>query len=72
MPTNDLITKQAQPTKIRLKGHDNEKYQEKLLAKANVISSAANRLWGKRYVTLRKDAAADLLGIQMQAEMELE
>ncbi|CAG9971672.1 unnamed protein product [Clonostachys byssicola] len=36
---------QAQPHKLRQKGKDNKKYEEKLLAKAEVISSAANRLW---------------------------
>uniref|UniRef100_A0A8H7NAC1 Uncharacterized protein n=1 Tax=Bionectria ochroleuca TaxID=29856 RepID=A0A8H7NAC1_BIOOC len=36
---------QAQPHKLRQKGKDNNKYEEKLLAKAEVISNAANRLW---------------------------
>lgn len=39
------ILMQAQPNKIRLKGKDGSKYEEKLLAKANVISAAANKLW---------------------------
>ncbi|KAG9256971.1 uncharacterized protein F5Z01DRAFT_696291 [Emericellopsis atlantica] len=50
------VLMQAQPNKIRLKGQAEEKYEEKLMAKANVISNGANRLWQ----------------IQMQAEMDLE
>ncbi|PNP54374.1 hypothetical protein THARTR1_05581 [Trichoderma harzianum] len=40
-----LILMQAQPNKLRIKGNIDEKYEEKLLAKANVISASANRLW---------------------------
>ena len=39
------VLMQAQPNKIRLKGQAEEKYEEKLMAKANVISNGANRLW---------------------------
>ncbi|KAK6865840.1 hypothetical protein PG990_004719 [Apiospora arundinis] len=39
------VLMQAQPTKLRLKSTDEKKYEEKLLAKANVISDSANRLW---------------------------
>ncbi|KAK8089568.1 DNA polymerase theta subunit [Apiospora hydei] len=39
------VLMQAQPTKLRLKEKDEQKYEEKLLAKANVISDSANRLW---------------------------
>ena len=39
------ILMQAQPNKIRVKGRDSEKFEEKLLAKATVISTSANRLW---------------------------
>ncbi|KAH6660154.1 P-loop containing nucleoside triphosphate hydrolase protein [Truncatella angustata] len=39
------VLMQAQPTKLRLKSKDEEKYEEKLLAKARVISDSANRLW---------------------------
>jgi len=38
---------QAQPNKIRLKGKDNEKYEEKLLVKAKVISDAASKIWSE-------------------------
>ncbi|EWZ44483.1 DNA polymerase theta subunit [Fusarium oxysporum f. sp. radicis-lycopersici 26381] len=56
-PTELLpILMQAQPNKIRLKGKDNEKYEEKLLVKAKVISDAASKIWK----------------LQMQAEMEEE
>ncbi|KID99992.1 helicase and polymerase containing protein tebichi, partial [Metarhizium majus ARSEF 297] len=48
------ILMQAQPNKLRIKSQNDELMEEKMLAKANVISSAANRLWN----------------IQMQAEME--
>ncbi|KAI0383812.1 hypothetical protein F5Y04DRAFT_278438 [Hypomontagnella monticulosa] len=36
---------QAQPSKVRLKSKDEQKYEEKLLAKAKVIADSANRLW---------------------------
>ncbi|KAI1416041.1 P-loop containing nucleoside triphosphate hydrolase protein [Hypoxylon sp. FL1857] len=36
---------QAQPSKVRLKSKDDQKYEEKLLAKAKVIADSANRLW---------------------------
>ncbi|UKZ63005.1 uncharacterized protein TrAtP1_004233 [Trichoderma atroviride] len=40
-----LVLMQAQPNKLRIKGKADEMYEEKLLAKANVISASANRLW---------------------------
>ncbi|KAL7950834.1 P-loop containing nucleoside triphosphate hydrolase protein [Trichoderma barbatum] len=40
-----LVLMQAQPNKLRIKGKVDERYEEKLLAKANVISASANRLW---------------------------
>ncbi|KAK4186168.1 P-loop containing nucleoside triphosphate hydrolase protein [Podospora australis] len=39
------ILMQAQPNKVRLEAKDEEKYKEKLLAKAKVITDSANRLW---------------------------
>ncbi|KAI7781137.1 hypothetical protein LA080_015141 [Diaporthe eres] len=36
---------QAQPNKIRLEAKDEQKYKEKLLLKAQVITDSANRLW---------------------------
>ncbi|KAJ2905036.1 hypothetical protein MKZ38_006429 [Zalerion maritima] len=39
------VLMQAQPSKLRLKDHDEEKYKEKLLAKAKVIADSASRLW---------------------------
>ncbi|KAI1383222.1 P-loop containing nucleoside triphosphate hydrolase protein [Hypoxylon trugodes] len=36
---------QAQPSKVRLKSKDEQKYEEKLLAKAKIITDSANRLW---------------------------
>jgi hypothetical protein len=38
---------QAQPNKLRLKGQKDGLMEEKMLAKAHVIASAANRLWSK-------------------------
>jgi hypothetical protein len=46
------LNHQAQPNKLRIKGKADEKYEEKLLAKANVISASANRLWRKFGVSL--------------------
>ncbi|KAI0508367.1 P-loop containing nucleoside triphosphate hydrolase protein [Xylaria bambusicola] len=39
------ILMQAQPTKLRVKSKDEQKYEEKLLIKAQVITDSANRLW---------------------------
>ncbi|KAI0555341.1 P-loop containing nucleoside triphosphate hydrolase protein [Xylaria curta] len=39
------ILMQAQPTKLRVKSKDEQKYEGKLLAKAQVITDSANRLW---------------------------
>lgn len=39
------VLMQAQPSKVRLKTKDEQKYEEKLLAKAKVIADSANRLW---------------------------
>nr|XP_036585735.1 DNA polymerase theta subunit [Colletotrichum truncatum]KAF6795786.1 DNA polymerase theta subunit [Colletotrichum truncatum] len=39
------ILMQAQPSKLRIKGQESVKYEEKLMAKAKVISDSANRLW---------------------------
>lgn len=36
---------QAQPNKVRLEAKDEQKYEEKLLAKARIITDSANRLW---------------------------
>lgn len=41
-----LTATQAQPNKVRLaKREDEEKFHEKLVAKAKVITDSANRLW---------------------------
>ncbi|KAL6868447.1 P-loop containing nucleoside triphosphate hydrolase protein [Trichoderma novae-zelandiae] len=40
-----LVLMQAQPNKLRIMGKADERFEEKLLAKANVISASANRLW---------------------------
>ncbi|KAK2004631.1 DEAD/DEAH box helicase [Colletotrichum falcatum] len=39
------VLMQAQPSKLRIKGKESEKYEEKLMAKARVISDSASRLW---------------------------
>jgi DNA polymerase theta len=39
------ILMQAQPNKLRVKGNNDSQYEEKLLAKANVISASANKIW---------------------------
>ncbi|KAK2046944.1 DEAD/DEAH box helicase [Colletotrichum somersetense] len=39
------VLMQAQPSKLRIKGQESDKYEEKLRAKARVISDSANRLW---------------------------
>ncbi|KAF5259595.1 hypothetical protein FOXYS1_9784 [Fusarium oxysporum] len=63
-PTELLpILMQAQPNKIRLKGKDNEKYEEKLLVKAKVISDAASKIWILDSFVMAGDAGnAELAG----------
>ncbi|KXX77558.1 DNA polymerase theta [Madurella mycetomatis] len=39
------ILMQAQPNKVRLGVRDEQKYRDKLLAKAKIIADSANRLW---------------------------
>ncbi|KAL2757455.1 hypothetical protein ACRALDRAFT_2039882 [Sodiomyces alcalophilus JCM 7366] len=39
------VLMQAQPSKLRIKARESTKYEEKLLAKAQVISNSANRIW---------------------------
>lgn len=39
------ILMQAQPNKVRLGDTDEQKYAQKLLAKAKVITDSANRIW---------------------------
>lgn len=47
------VLMQAQPNKIRLKGkEDGAKYEEKLIAKADIISASANKLWRKLILAL--------------------
>ncbi|KAL7629323.1 hypothetical protein AAE478_000843 [Parahypoxylon ruwenzoriense] len=62
---------QAQPSKVRLKSKDEEKYEEKLLAKAKVIADSANRLW-RTHMTppSRRDTAANSsTEIEMQQQV---
>ncbi|KAK3394700.1 P-loop containing nucleoside triphosphate hydrolase protein [Podospora didyma] len=39
------VLMQAQPNKARLEAKDEQKYRDKLLAKARIIADSANRLW---------------------------
>ncbi|KAI1821261.1 P-loop containing nucleoside triphosphate hydrolase protein [Xylaria intraflava] len=39
------ILMQAQPTKVRVKSKNEQKYEERLVAKAQIITDSANRLW---------------------------
>jgi hypothetical protein len=75
------ILMQAQPNKLRIKNQDKEKYEEKLLAKADAISYSANRLWRTsniylfitHHLPVTEHAANHHLGlieIQMQSEMQ--
>ncbi|KAG5988416.1 hypothetical protein E4U54_004667 [Claviceps lovelessii] len=60
-----LTPTEAQPNKLRTKSQKDEMMEKKMLAKAEVISSAANRLWSMRTIKT-------LAYIQMQAEMDVE
>ena len=39
------ILMQAQPNKVKLGAKDEEKYTDKLMAKARIIADSANRIW---------------------------
>ncbi|KAK3953105.1 hypothetical protein QBC32DRAFT_388704 [Pseudoneurospora amorphoporcata] len=39
------VLMQAQPSKVRLEAKDEQKYLDKLLAKAKIITDSANRIW---------------------------
>jgi DNA polymerase theta len=41
------VLMQAQPNKVKLGAKDEQKFKDKLLAKAKIISDSANRLWRK-------------------------
>jgi len=43
-----VVMMQAQPRKMKLQSEAADKYQEKLLAKAEIIVSSASRLWEKQ------------------------
>lgn len=45
------ILMQAQPNKVRLETRDEQRYKDKLLAKAKVICDSANRIW-REYLLL--------------------
>ena len=42
------VLMQAQPNKVKLGAKDEQKFKDKLLAKAKIIADSANRLWRKR------------------------
>jgi DNA polymerase theta len=41
------VLMQAQPNKVKLGAKDEQKFKDKLLAKARIIADSANRLWRK-------------------------
>ena len=43
------VLRQAQPNKIRLEAKDEDKYIDKLLVKAKIITESANKLWRKSF-----------------------
>jgi DNA polymerase theta len=73
--SSQLIVGQAQPNKIRLKDHESVRYEEKLLAKANVILASANKLWRKlssHYKQALAHCLIQLAETQLQADVEEE
>jgi hypothetical protein len=58
------VLMQAQPNKIRLGVRDEQKYKDKLLAKAQVITDSANRLWRKHWTLL-----TGVVGVKLIAKM---
>jgi hypothetical protein len=63
---------QAQPNKVRIKGKQNEMYEEKLLAKAGVIISSANRIWRKINFCPCTIAGLLTLSTETQAQTDLD
>jgi len=43
---DESVSGQAQPKKLRIASHDEERYQAKMTLKAEIIVASANRLWG--------------------------
>ena len=46
------VLMQAQPNKVRLEAKDEQKYMDKLLAKAKIITDSANRIWREYMIPL--------------------
>ena len=46
------VLMQAQPNKVRLEAKDEQKYMDKLLAKAKIITESANRIWREYFSVL--------------------
>lgn len=63
---------QAQPNKVKLEAKDEQKYHDKLLAKAKIIADSASRLWRKYLVAFLLRAYVPRLTTLFFIEMELE
>lgn len=62
---------QAQPNKLRLEARDEQKYVEKLLAKATVIADSANRIWRKlSFLAVCLEVADRETEAEMQQELD--
>jgi DNA polymerase theta len=66
---------QAQPNKVKLGANDEQKFKDKLLAKARIIADSANRLWRKNlleFIRLGSLANGVPAEIEMQQELDEE
>jgi len=66
------ILMQAQPNKVRLQAKDEQKYKDKLLAKARAIADSANRIWRKSNVGCKMTTLSEAnraAEIEMQQEI---
>jgi hypothetical protein len=72
------ILMQAQPNKVKLGATDEQKYKDKLLAKARIITDSANRIWRKLFFFLSFESTSGTepggshTEIEMQQELDEE
>ena len=60
------ILMQAQPNKVKLGAKDEQKFTDKLLAKARIIADSANRLWREESPLQSLSACRELITAFLQ------
>ena len=66
IPASSSNSWQAQPSKARIYGQDETKYQQKLKLKAEIIVGAANRLYGMRGSNIHVDEICEYVADEAQ------